>query len=906
MKVPAFLLFAVPSLFSLQRAAAQQPCAAVNGVVHDTTAGLIPGATVVLDGATTATSGQDGRFTFDCVATGIHTLHVDADGFASTDITSKLPSQHALELTLTPAVQTTVDVDAGNDTTERSASSAGPSQTIAGQQLQQLADDPDDLLRQVQQLAAEAGGSPSNATISVDGFQDSTHLPPKNSIAYIKVNPDVFSAEYREPPFGNGGRVEIYTKPGQSTFHGALFTTNGSPWENARDPFSVTKAAIGKQRYGFELGGPIRRQISDFFVSLEYRAIDNFGVVNAVELDASNQVVPILANVPTPQRLWQPTAKVTWQVSPRNTFIASYTGSVSNLRNVGVGGTTLAEAGYDSQQWDHTLRFSNVTTVGANLMHEARLSLRWVGETDTPASTLPQVQVAGAFTGGGATLGAQHLGGMRLEYDDDAIYTTKHHTLKAGLLFFENLERRRLTTNFNGTYVFGGGTAPALDGNNQPIAGQTTTITGLEQYRRARLNLAGGTPTAFTGVTGNPNVNFNQSQGVLYVQDDWKLSHGVMVSGGLRYFAQSDPTWTGVLTPRLGVVWSPGKDNKWSLHAHAGMFAGRFGRDDYAEVLREDGVNRVTSLVYNPDYGAPYAGDAVTIHAARTLSPHLSDTLYGMYNIGGNRTLPHGFNLMADLGWGRLWNYTRSNNINAPLTDSPTGPRPLAPNLNLLEVQSSGQGRLDFEFFGVENHGLKHVQFFAGAVHINQFDDTNDDTFFTPQNSRSDAGEFARRSDNGSWQAFGNLSIPFWYKLRFSGDFYGFGNQHYNITTGFDNNGDGNFNDRPQYAAAGTPEAISTRYGLLVASGGTGVFGRNRGVLPWNVHLDANLERAFTLTRNSKADHQQTLTANLRSSNLINHTNVTSVGGVLGSPLFGVPFAADNGRRVEAGLRYSF
>jgi hypothetical protein len=27
---------------------------------------------------------------------------------------------------------------------------------------------------------------------------------------------------------------------------------------------------------------------------------------------------------------------------------------------------------------------------------------------------------------------------------------------------------------------------------------------------------------------------------------------------------------------------------------------------------------------------------------------------------------------------------------------------------------------------------------------------------------------------------------------------------------------------------------------------------------------------------------------------------------VLGSPDFGVPYAADNGRRVEAGARYSF
>ena len=84
------------------------------------------------------------------------------------------------------------------------------------------------------------------------------------------------------------------------------------------------------------------------------------------------------------------------------------------------------------------------------------------------------------------------------------------------------------------------------------------------------------------------------------------------------------------------------------------------------------------------------------------------------------------------------------------------------------------------------------------------------------------------------------------------------------------------------------------------------MFPRNKGVLPWQIYLDANLQRAFKLTHNAKAEHQQTLTLNLRSSNVLNHLNVNSVGGVLGSPLFGVPYAADNGRRVEAGARYSF
>ena len=58
--------------------------------------------------------------------------------------------------------------------------------------------------------------------------------------------------------------IQIFTKPGAKNFHGSLFTTNSSQWMNARDPFSVAPAAIGKQRYGFTLNGPVRKQGSNF------------------------------------------------------------------------------------------------------------------------------------------------------------------------------------------------------------------------------------------------------------------------------------------------------------------------------------------------------------------------------------------------------------------------------------------------------------------------------------------------------------------------------------------------------------------------------------------------------------------------------------------------------------------
>ena len=270
------------------------------------------------------------------------------------------------------------------------------------------------------------------------------------------------------------------------------------------------------------------------------------------------------------------------------------------------------------------------------------------------------------------------------------------------------------------------------------------------------------------------------------------------------------------------------------------------------------------------------------------------------------RVLRGGWNLSGDYYIGRFWNDVRSVNVNSPLNDVPTGPRPGQPNLNVLQVQNSAQGSVNAEFATIEQHSLKRVQFNFGAVRVQIVEDGDNNYFFSPQSSTSNVGELAHRTGQPSWILFGSATVNLPEKIQFSTNYNGLGDAHYNITTGFDNNGDGNFNDRPQYAAPGTPGAIATPYGLLVASGGTGVFPRNKGEMPWKIYLDMNVQRAFTLTHNAKAEHQQVLTVNVRSSNVLNHLNVTQIGGVLGSPLFGVAYGADNGRRVEAGLRYAF
>jgi hypothetical protein len=277
-----------------------------------------------------------------------------------------------------------------------------------------------------------------------------------------------------------------------------------------------------------------------------------------------------------------------------------------------------------------------------------------------------------------------------------------------------------------------------------------------------------------------------------------------------------------------------------------------------------------------------------------------------MAQVGANKTLPFGFTFSSNLIYVRAWHQERTLNVNTPLNGSPTGPRPGTPNLDILQLQSSANAAGDVEFAGIGNQKLKAVHFFVGAVRIHILSDADDNAFFSPQSSSTNAGEYALETGNSLWENFGNVDVHIPGKIVISSNYYGNGNSPFNITTGFDNNGDGNFNDRPQFALPGQTGAVETPFGNLVATGGTGVLARNVASLPWSYHVDGNIQRVFALTRNPKADHQQTLTANVRSSNLLNHTNVTSEGSVLGSPLFLVPYAADNGRRVEGGIRYNF
>lgn len=915
-----FWLSAWLFLAMVSSAVAQQPCTdgiRIDGSVTDPTGAVIPGAQVQAANGEKTVSDAAGHYILPCVPRTSTTVTAKADGF--TDGLARIPAHSAEKIRLNirlsiAAVQTDVQVSA-----DSGLDNAGASTTLNTKTVQGLADDPDDFLRQLQVLATEAGGDPTQAVIMVDGFQNPSALPPKNSIASIRINPDLFSARYRTPPFF-GGVIELTTKPGADAFHGAVFLTDSNGIFNATDPFSVTATPAARRRYGFELSGPVTSKNS-FALSLEKRDIDEFNVVNAVTLDANGGLgpngngVPSQQTVSAPRRLWIASARGDWQVTPNDVASLSFSANTNDEGNQGVGGLSLASAGYSSQVSEYDLRFHNTQTISQKILHETHIGYSWKRTEQTPLSNSPSVQVAGYFLDGGAT--SQNLNNREhdLEVDEDMTVVHGKHTVAFGAQSLGTFVHDYDPNTFNGAYVFGGGSAPVLDANNK-ASGQTTTISALEQYRRALHDLPGGSPTTYQIATGTPLVSLEQWQVNFWAQDAVKLFQRLTLDAGFRYQLQTSPGTFANFSPRLGLAWSPDKKETWVFHARAGFFTRAIDPRDTTNVYRLNGVLQQQTTVYSPNYSAPLTpvAGSVQISTTNLFQPTPFQPKAFMSHIGIEHDFPHHWHASGNAFFGEDISNIRTVNINAPLVASCTGcspdptealqaSRPIASGENMVEYQNSGHSAGDAVWFSINQHSYKLFGLSARYMHVTFKTDTRG--VAAPQSSYSNEGE-SGRSDwerKNAVTLFGNFTLPC--KVQVTTQFDAGGGLPYNITTGTDNNGDGNFTDRPSYASAPGTGVYKTPYGLMTTNTVNGNVSANRGTMPGVIHLDMNLSRAFTLNPKD-TNHPRTLTFNARSANLLNHTNVTAVNTVVSSSALGQSVAAQTARRIELGVRFAF
>src|SRR5688572_10999650 len=130
--------------------------------------------------------------------------------------------------------------------------------TLTREQLEALSDDPDELRRQLQDMAGPG------AVIKVDSFEGGA-LPPKAQIRSIRISRDQFAAENHA---AGGTSIEIITQPGLGPvrYNMALRLRGGGL--SGRSPFTPTRGPEHLTNYNVGLGGALIREKSSFNLNI--------------------------------------------------------------------------------------------------------------------------------------------------------------------------------------------------------------------------------------------------------------------------------------------------------------------------------------------------------------------------------------------------------------------------------------------------------------------------------------------------------------------------------------------------------------------------------------------------------------------------------------------------------------
>src|SRR5881628_1444308 len=242
--------------------------ATLRGVITDESGAVVPGANVTLTengrNSKTAISGPDGSYSIAGLVSGTYMLQASAPDLAAAPVRVVLsPGVQIFNIQLRVALQSqqvTVE-DRASVVTPEPANNASAT-VLAGDDLQALSDNPDDLISELIAIAGPGAG-PGGASVFIDGFS-SGQLSSRESIREIRINQNPFSAEYDR--IGTG-RVEILTRPGTNQFHGSGFFNFGNDFWNSRNPYAPQKAPFLLRESGGNLSGPIGKRAS-FFADL--------------------------------------------------------------------------------------------------------------------------------------------------------------------------------------------------------------------------------------------------------------------------------------------------------------------------------------------------------------------------------------------------------------------------------------------------------------------------------------------------------------------------------------------------------------------------------------------------------------------------------------------------------------
>ena len=912
--------------------------------VTDESGALVPGAAVQIIGpsgaATTAKADRGGIYIVPNLAPGNYSVTAAAPSLslAAPLRTSLKPGLNRIEIQLKiTSVTERVNVEETAAPTVSLDAAANASATVlTGADLDTLSDDPNDLADDLAALAGPSAG-PSGGAIYIDGFSGG-QLPPKESIREIRINSNPFSPEYDKLGLG---RIEIFTKPGSDKWHASLGYNLGTDFWNSRNPFSQQKVPFLLQETENSLSGPLGKRAS-FTLDFERQAVDNGSVTNAVILDPQSFQPSSFSSVLTSQqRHWRVRPHVDYQLNENNTLSVRYMWTQADVPNAGIGNFDLISRGYRLQNVFNTVQIAETSVHGSSVNETRFQYFRHSIRTD--ANTIaPVIQVLGSFNGGGAS--TSHGSDLQNTFELQNYTTTVHnsHVWKFGIRLRGAIEESVAPANFNGTFTFTGGTAPQLNGANQPVldaAGNPVLvqISSIEQYRRTllfqklgfdatRISALGGGASQFAINAGRPDLTVNQTDAGLFIGDDWRVQPNLTLNLGLRYEVQTNIRDRGDLAPRVAFAWAPGRtksSHKTVIRGGFGVFYDRFALGGVLAAERYNGLVQQQYVATNPAFfPAVPPVSALAASASRQVIQELDSHLRAPYMFqtafSFERQLPKKTTLAITFTNSRAVHVLRTLDINAPVPGS--GLLPYPGQGPVFVSSSSGLYNQNQLIANVNSKVSAAVSLFGYYV-LNRAMSDSDGLSTIPANPYNYAGEYGPAATDVRHRVVLGGSIFTKWNLRFNPFVTLQSGMPFNITSGTDLYGTTVFTSRPGLDRS-RPGLVQTSYGWLDPNpvAGEKTLGRNAGRGPGQYMFNLRVGRTWGfgaergtpgsdirgggggpsgptlgggppsprgLFGNPNTPRKYNLTVSMSTRNLLNHVNLGPIIGNISSPLFG-------------------
>lgn len=431
----------------------------------------------------------------------------------------------------------------------------------------------------------------------------------QEAVREFQVLAHTFSAEFGK---ASGGVLNIVTRSGGNAHVGNAFYFYRGDALNARNYFekwnaagqSITrdKAPFQQQQFGGTLGGPVRRNRTFYFVSLERLKIDTNNFVN---IDDRNQVLlfgqPIgttadilrsagfpleTGNVPYEVKSTQALGKIDHQLGSNNSLTVRVNWADDLDENIEPwGGLTARSGGALLDSTDFMVAATHTIVPSSRIINELRgqvaqrsqdvfsLDPTCMGPCDRVDRGGPGIEVIGFATAGRHRFTPQPRENLRYQLLNTTTYVAGNYQLKFGGDYnYINHSRQSLPLHFGGRYIFS--PLPAVPGV------LPAPLSAIQAF-------ALGLPAAYVQGFGIPDGPLGYSDLSLFMQHDWRPRDNTTVKLGLRYQVQF---WPNVVTdipgfgehtldsdysnlaPRLAIAWHPRNRRDLRVHAAYGIY----------------------------------------------------------------------------------------------------------------------------------------------------------------------------------------------------------------------------------------------------------------------------------------------------------------------------------------------